>query len=163
LKKITTGTTCYQDDYNCIINPGDCGWYIGCLQRKFMCVYDEYPLGYGFRYCNKFHDHYNEFDNDGKKFVTAVTLCLQEQLIPYYKLDNITCQELHKLSFQTHPYCYLNVQPNFCHIALKNIITLLKIYEIADLLTWEALKQEIEVLDHCAIDVKPIYRFKNDE
>jgi len=154
--------SCYSDVNRCKYNPGDCGWYIGCLQNRFKCQYDDYPLGYGLRYCRKFNNHYQEFDEDGKKFVTLVTRCLQSQLIPYWTQGNLTCQELQEIAFKTHPYCYLNVSPNFCDIALNNIITLLKIYDIGDLISWEAIKQEIEILDRCALDVKPVLRFKRN-
>ena len=42
--------TCYTSD----IDNLECRWYVNCLEEKYQCGKNGYPLAYGYKYCNKF-------------------------------------------------------------------------------------------------------------
>ena len=43
---------------NCtaLANAGNCSFYTQCVEQKFQCGENRYPLAYGYRYCRKFTD-----------------------------------------------------------------------------------------------------------
>lgn len=43
-------TSCFDT----LINSQSCLWYPDCLELKYQCGSQGYPIGYGFKYCNKF-------------------------------------------------------------------------------------------------------------
>uniref|UniRef100_A0A1I8B0F6 Peptidase A2 domain-containing protein n=1 Tax=Meloidogyne hapla TaxID=6305 RepID=A0A1I8B0F6_MELHA len=50
------------------------------FEGKANCGDNGYPIGYGLKYCNKFYQHYDAFNDDGKEFVKCVGPCLAEEL-----------------------------------------------------------------------------------
>lgn len=41
-------------DCRALANDGDCSFYTHCVEQKFRCGENGYPLAYGHRYCQKF-------------------------------------------------------------------------------------------------------------
>lgn len=39
----------------------DCEWYVNCLEERFHCGENGYPLGYGYKYCTRFVDNLPKF------------------------------------------------------------------------------------------------------
>ena len=44
-------------DCTALANNGDCSFYTQCVEQKFQCGENGYPLAYGHRYCRKFTDN----------------------------------------------------------------------------------------------------------
>ena len=45
--------------------PNDCGFYKDCLEATFNCGEKGYPIGYGYKYCNRFLEEKHRFSKDG--------------------------------------------------------------------------------------------------
>ena len=44
-------------------NAGNCSFYTECVEQKFQCETNGYPLAYGDRYCNLFTNRQRCFTN----------------------------------------------------------------------------------------------------
>jgi hypothetical protein len=53
-----------SQDCTALANTGNCDFYTQCVEPKFQCGSDGYPLGYGNRYCNKFDEESNCFTQE---------------------------------------------------------------------------------------------------
>lgn len=65
-------------------NPprGQCGFYRDCLESKFHCGSEGYPLGYGEKYCEKFVAGQDKLSLAGQKWMMDTMQCLQRVLVP---------------------------------------------------------------------------------
>lgn len=81
-----------------------------------------------------------------------VLLCLQEKLVPFVDgsmSKNVTCDELEKYAFSTHPYCY--VDSGFCKLSVKDWEAVVQIVGLETLVkSWDIFKATVEVADDCA-------------
>ena len=48
--------TVKAQDCTALANAGNCDFYTQCVEAKFQCGTDGYPLAYGNRYCRQFGD-----------------------------------------------------------------------------------------------------------
>ena len=48
-------------DCTALANAGNCGFYTRCVETKFQCGTNGYPLAYGDRYCRRFENKQNCF------------------------------------------------------------------------------------------------------
>ena len=48
--------TVKAQDCTALVNAGNCDFYTQCVETKFQCGTNGYPLGYGNRYCRQFGD-----------------------------------------------------------------------------------------------------------
>ena len=51
--------TVKAQDCTALANVGNCDVYTQCVQAKFQCGTNEYPLAYGDRYCRRFENKQN--------------------------------------------------------------------------------------------------------
>ncbi|KAJ7780464.1 hypothetical protein B0H14DRAFT_3507542 [Mycena olivaceomarginata] len=51
----------------------DCTFYTDCLEAKYQCGADGYPIGYGFHFCTKFAESKSILSTAGKRAAGAVT------------------------------------------------------------------------------------------
>ena len=83
----------------------NCGFYSACLESKFQCGADGYPVGYGEKYCERFMSlntahsvSSSELSPDGIRWRNSTLICLQRALVntlPYNPSVN-SCDELHE-------------------------------------------------------------------
>ena len=85
-----------------------CTFYPDCLESKYECGSDGYPLGYGLKYCHAFTAAKDRLDSKGKQWVSDTMLCLQTALVPYATTETTTCSALKSTAFASHPDCYVN-------------------------------------------------------
>ncbi|XP_078620532.1 uncharacterized protein LOC144887281 isoform X2 [Branchiostoma floridae x Branchiostoma japonicum] len=121
--------TCLQ-----YVEGGNCDFYTECLEDKYSCGAKGYPVGYGHRYCNRFHTYYNDFNAEGKAWVDDVRKCLMKALVPIYKSNSYSCDEVKTLAFTSHPTCYTESGDRFCKVLWTNKLALLKVFEADDFL-----------------------------
>ncbi|CAK5082350.1 unnamed protein product [Meloidogyne enterolobii] len=50
------------------------------FEKTAKCGDNGYPIGYGLKYCNKFYQYYDSFNDFGKSFVKCVGPCLAEKM-----------------------------------------------------------------------------------
>eukprot|EP00058_Branchiostoma_floridae_P013150 XP_002598638.1 hypothetical protein BRAFLDRAFT_118365 [Branchiostoma floridae] len=113
---------------------GNCDFYTECLEDKYSCGAKGYPVGYGHRYCNRFHIYYNDFNAEGKAWIDDVRKCLMKALVPIYKSNSYSCDEVKTLAFTSHPTCYTESGDRFCKVLWTNKLALLKVFEADDFL-----------------------------
>jgi len=150
LLAVTLSTDCNSLSLN-----GTCEYYKTCLEEKYHCGENGYPVGYGFKYCSKFILFFEEFPPKGKEWVTKTLVCLKQSLQPHY-LSNSNCETVYSAAFDSHPECYF--QNGFCDLfldrvnILKTLKALLKVYEIQDFMSVTSLKQVYDTAKLCGKD-----------
>lgn len=148
------GSTC-SEDKACtdMAHRGDCDFY-ACFENRRNCGLKGYMLGYGRKYCNRFGQHYNNFNDAGRKWIDCARKCLTTALIGSYQTNTPSgygCDNITSLAFHTHVDCYHDC--GFCHVWNTNKLALLSVYELGDFLAQRAITQVLEVAKKCFIDV----------
>lgn len=104
----------------CVHPPRDsCDFYSDCLEDKYHCGPDGYPIGYGLKFCNIFGAAKPRFTAQGQKWVSDTMLCLQTALVPYATDQTTSCANLKTFAFGTHPRCY--VDSGYCDLAKEDL------------------------------------------
>ncbi|CAB4397273.1 unnamed protein product [Rhizophagus irregularis] len=125
-----------------------CNFYTDCLEKKFNCGINGYPIRYGSMNCEKFANAINRFSNDGKKWVTKTMLCLQNALVPVYNNNTITCAEIKSAAFSSHSKCYID--SGLCSIP-ADWLKIFQIIDIRDIVeSWEVIMQVVQTAEGCA-------------
>ncbi|XP_078701238.1 uncharacterized protein LOC144927581 [Branchiostoma floridae x Branchiostoma belcheri] len=110
---------------------GDCAFYgIPCLEKKYNCMPVGFPVGYGYRFCMKITEHFEEFDADGKAWISAVRNCLTKALIPIYKTEIYTCPTLETFGLKTYPKCFTQTKAGggLCKVVQTNKDALINVW-----------------------------------
>ena len=120
--------------------PDDCSFYSDCLEPTFECGPDGYPMGYGFKYCNRFLEEKDRFSAEGQEWIDGTLVCLKQALVPTVNSpDGITCDNVKKTAFDSHVDCY--IENGFCDLAFdyshpgemtKFVYDLMHVYEFKD-------------------------------
>lgn len=94
-----------QECYTSLVDSQTCSWYPLCLEEKYECGKTGYPIGYGYKYCNKF-GQLKTFPQ-ARLWIEATLVCLKQRLTPTLADDKtMSCHELRNTAFATHPLCY---------------------------------------------------------
>ena len=133
----------------------DCSFYSNFLEAKFKCGPKGYPIGYGYKYCNRFLEKYEIFTSSAQRWVSGTLLCLKKQLlvplIYHDERDKKSCDLINEEAFKSHVNCY--IENHFCEELKKNklrfMIDLLQVYKIKDFFSTIAVKQVKSVLATC--------------
>lgn len=142
---------------NCVamIENEGCEFYPKCLESMYNCGTSGYPIGYGFKYCSKFKAHFSEFPTEGQRWIEKTLLCLKRKLRPFL-VESISCPELYKEAFESHPDCYH--QSGFCElfnefsVMKQTVKALLKVYEVKDFASLLSVKQVFKTARLCGKD-----------
>ena len=148
-------------------NPvrGQCSFYEDCLETRYHCGADGYPLGYGKKYCNKFNAASDQFSQKGQIWMLDTMECLQRLLVPEAtgpeemgKQGTSPCDELRKKAFESHAECY--VQNGVCTLSVKDWIEIVEVVGLKTLFgNWEALKEVLKTVAGCLeLYAKKCYR-----
>lgn len=140
------------------VTQHDCDFYSKCLEPKFQCGAEGYPMGYGFKYCSKFLSHQQNFPQKGQEWINKTLLCLKQALVPFTtqsKKAN-TCKNILDSAFDSHPNCY--VESGFCELffqadAIKTMQALLGVYEVQTFANLISIKQVLQTIKLCGVDV----------
>ena len=62
-------STATAQDCTALANAGNCDFYTQCVEERFQCGSNGYPLGYGDTYCRR-------FQNQSSCFTSTVSICL---------------------------------------------------------------------------------------
>ena len=140
---VFTQTTPTPSSLTCqgYIDDGNCNFYSECVESRIPCGEGGYTLGYGYKYCNRFDQHRNRFNNEvskliffalchcstakpqfqGRQWIDGVRPCLMEEIqqsdvytTPSIAAASTACDNLRILAFNSHPTCY--VTHGFCSI-----------------------------------------------
>ena len=135
----------------------DCSFYPDCLEATYNCGPTGYPIGYGLKYCTKFVDNYDLYDEAGQAWIQGTLTCLKETLEPLIEnTANQTCDTVKTIAFDSHVNCY--VSNGFCDLVYnfghpiqesKFVWALMQTYEVKDFASFIAIKQIAQVMAQC--------------
>jgi len=140
-------------------NPvrGQCSFYEDCLETRYHCGADGYPLDYGKKYCNKFNAAKGGFTKEGQTWMLDTMECLQLALVPeangpqqamVEKQVGSPCDVLRRKAFGTHSQCY--IESGLCALGLKDWIRIVEIIDLKTLFgSREGLKEALEATAGC--------------
>lgn len=144
-------STLTQDCEALLAKRHDCEFYRSCLEKKFNCGRDGYPIGYGYKYCTRFLEQYDEFSSDAQQWIDDTLICLKQALADLYRSGKDSCERLYDIAFGSHPRCY--VQNGFCSILARHPFAfpadLMKVYDIADFMQTAAISQVKDTIKQC--------------
>ncbi|KDR81155.1 hypothetical protein GALMADRAFT_241715 [Galerina marginata CBS 339.88] len=163
------GGRCLTDETDLCSNPqrGQCGFYRDCLEARFHCGPEGYPLGYGEKYCEKFSNARDTLSSAGQVWMLDTMQCLQRALVPEVTSeltqdltalsDQQACDALKEKAFSSHPGCY--VDSGVCTLGLSDWTHIVKIINFSTLFgSWDAVKQALETVEECL----ELYRYLLD-
>ena len=128
----------------------NCGFYANCLESRYHCGPNGYPIGYGQTFCEKFVENRMLLDARGQTWMVNTMHCLQTSLVPDAIDSNATtCPTLKTRAFGTHARCY--VSNGLCSLGILNWEAIVEIVGIKTLFaSWDALKATAEAAGDCA-------------
>lgn len=134
-----------------------CAFYPDCLETRYQCGPEGYPIGYGLHYCSLFDDSAPDMSDAGRQWIDDTRLCLQDALVPYTKAtagregegeSAATCDEIREFAFATHPACY--VDSGVCTLPATDWGVIVRIVSLRELFgSWEALKATLQTAGRC--------------
>ncbi|MCB0420474.1 MAG: hypothetical protein KDD61_05735 [Bdellovibrionales bacterium] len=135
----------------------DCTFYRSCLESQYQCGQEGYPLGYGEKYCQRFHSlntpqSFNDkrLSTKGVKWRNRTLVCLQDELIrEQFQKGFLNCENIKNVGFQTHARCYAKADPSICGLPLSDWKAIASIVDIKDYGKPESVKQILEVIVAC--------------
>ncbi|KIJ06358.1 hypothetical protein PAXINDRAFT_103402 [Paxillus involutus ATCC 200175] len=137
-------------DPACANPPMDqCSFYATCLESRYHCGPDGYPLGYGRKYCQKFAGERSKLDPQGQKWMIDTMHCLQLVLVPdAIDANSTTCDALKDQAFASHAGCY--VSNGFCTLGVHDWAAIIEIVGITTpFANWDALKATMQAIAYC--------------
>lgn len=136
----------------------DCHFYQGCLEKKYHCGEEGYPVGYGGKYCSRFislntHRPFNgnELSEEGVKWRDRTLVCLQDELIRVELQSGFrSCEDIKDIGFNTHAACYAKAEPSICDLPLSDWMSIAGVVDIKDYGQTRSVKQVLEVMVTCS-------------
>lgn len=127
----------------------NCSFYADCLESRYNCGPDGYPIGYGQKYCEKFSEKRALLDSNGQQWMINTMHCLQTALVPDAIDSNATtCQKLEDNAFGTHAGCYLD--NGLCTLGVRVWEAIIEIVDIKTLFqSWDAFKATVQAAGGC--------------
>jgi len=132
---------------------GTCTFYRECLEAKYHCGEQGYPLGYGEHYCETFKVKRDLLSPAGQKWMVDTMQCLQETLVHEGAMDVLhvgdgDCGLLKDIAFDSHSRCY--VSSGLCELHTRDWVAILRIVEIKTLFgSVAALKETLQSTARC--------------
>lgn len=129
-----------------------CDYYRTCVESRFQCGINGYPLGYGEKYCLKFLSlSKNELSPKGLKWRDSTLKCLQTLLsLSIHNGEVKNCKEIHTEAFDSHPGCYTLPSNNLCDLPLADWKIIASTPSAVDLFSIQSAKQIATVLGTCS-------------
>lgn len=146
---VIVSATAFDEKCQNLIQDDSCDFYSQCLEEKYQCGEKGYPIGYGYKYCNKFLENFNDFPQKGQEWISKTLVCLKKTL----NFKFLDCQDVYDSAFESHPLCY--VESGFCDLFLdtehlkQTMKALFKVYEIKDFVSAMSLKQVFQTSKLC--------------
>ena len=120
LFSITAQGSLYID---CQASEKSCNSYL-CLEGIKHCGIKGYYLKFRYRYCETFSKYNYKFTSKGKRWLSDVKVCLQENAISDIEIER-SCKQIKKSAFSGHVACYLDA--GFCNLSFKDKVLVMKI------------------------------------
>jgi hypothetical protein len=129
----------------------NCTFYMLCLEDKYHCGPDGYPLGYGQHFCQKFAAEISSFSPKGRQWISNTMLCLQDSLVPEATTTTSgvnNCDSLKEVALSKHAKCY--VESGLCSLSPFDWLRIVRTVGIKPLVTsFEGFLQAVEAAGLC--------------
>ncbi|MBT3585020.1 MAG: hypothetical protein HN509_08940 [Halobacteriovoraceae bacterium] len=99
---------------DCRPNQDNCNAYL-CVEAQKSCGVKGYPIGFGYKYCQKFDRKKKKFSKDGRAWIKRVRLCLQEKII---NSPGLNCKQYRGASITQHADCYADT--GYCSLSKRD-------------------------------------------
>lgn len=136
---------------------GDCDFYSQCIEEVKTCGLDGYAIGYGERYCERFNSRDN-FSPNGRRWRDATLVCLQEELVQtsvdLLSDNDISCEGITDLAFDSHPYCYTQPGYSVCSLGIRDLLIIKRVIDTKDFLSRRGLRQLASVANTCLFGIR---------
>lgn len=136
---------------------GQCGFYAQCIESKYQCGPDGYPLGYGAKYCDRFNAlTATDLSPKGLVWRDHTLVCLQEQLAHLLVTSNPvnSCSSLKDYAFRSHVGCYTQPVAPVCDLTLGDWVEIVSVVDLKEYADKAGRDQVIEVIRKCGPKVK---------
>lgn len=144
----------------------NCDFY-KCLEEKYSCGSEGYPLGYGFKYCKRFSS-FNTPSNDnvfgldlsskGVQWRDHTLRCLQGELVStIYEVTQNSCSTVKSIGFGTHAKCYTSGPVSICSLPVKDWAAIMTMVKAQDYFSVESVDQVTDVLVQCGYQLMSEY------
>ncbi|UOF00418.1 hypothetical protein [Bdellovibrio reynosensis] len=133
-------------------SPKQCGFYRSCVETKYNCGGQGYPIAYGEKYCERFLSlTYKDLSLKGIQWRDATLVCLQNQISNLlYSSNNVrTCGDLKAFAFDTHAGCYTQKGNSICDLSYDEMTTIGNTVDVGDVMTINGVSQIFSVLKTC--------------
>nr|CAD2176957.1 unnamed protein product [Meloidogyne enterolobii] len=111
------------------------------FEDKAKCGNNGYLIGYGLKYCNKFYQNYDSFNDHGKEFIKCVGPCLAEKMRINIEKYKENCDLLRNFAFNSHTPCYLKCNFTKFNVWFNNADIFVRIVDSKDIFSAETFRQ----------------------
>lgn len=127
----------------------NCEFYAICLEARYQCGPQGYPLGFGERYCQAFAAARPRMSAAGQEWATKTMLCLQKALVPIAsQASPTTCEKIKQVAYASHPGCY--IQSGYCTLARSDLAIISDTVEPKDVIgSPEARQATLDTIAGC--------------
>ncbi|KAL1694174.1 hypothetical protein GGG16DRAFT_110525 [Schizophyllum commune] len=127
----------------------NCSFYLDCLESRYHCGPEGYPVGYGYKYCTQFSVEREKLSEKGQTWMVDTMQCLQRTLVPEATgVSNTTCEQLEDKAFDSHSVCY--TQAGLCTLPPTDWLAIVSIVHLPTLFqSWDAFKETLQAGADC--------------
>lgn len=140
---------------NCAALIGTCDYYL-CVEANHQCGAGGYPVGYGYKYCNRsLFGLLQEMQSEvGRQWVVKTVRCLQTKLNDEIGSAGagrgamaMSCDQIRQTALDSHPDCY--VDSGFCEMPMADKMKIFNTVK-SELLSSSTVSQATKTLSRCA-------------
>jgi hypothetical protein len=157
---------------NCAALIGTCDYYL-CVEANHQCGVGGYPVGYGYKYCNRsLFGLLQEMQSEvGRQWVVKTVRCLQTKLNGEFGAGRgaqaedaagagvssesrvtwgamaMSCDQIRQTALDSHPDCY--VDSGFCEMPMADKMKIFNTVK-SELLSSSTVSQATKTLSRCA-------------
>ena len=128
-----------------------CELYDKLAERCTCKGSDDYLLGYGRKYCERFL-HSTDWSAAGTKWRDSTLVCLQRSLLralAHTRQRACDCEKIRNIAWQTHARCYTQPLTSVCRLPLSDLRKIYGIVDASDLLAPSGISQIFAIAGVC--------------
>lgn len=129
--------------------PNTCDFYADCLESRYHCGSEGYPMGFGDHFCKRFQNTRPNMTPAGQQWLTKTMQCLQRKLVPFATgSQSATCPSLRSTAFETHSDCY--VDSGVCTLDPSDWAKIFGTVDLKTVFNPDSLRETLETVQGCA-------------
>lgn len=96
-------------------SDGDCDFYT-CFEARHPCDSHNYALNYGLRFCHRFREEYDQFNQQGQELISGTRRCSMMAMLEHYNASHVNCEDVEAEAKMSHSIC--ERQHGICDISM---------------------------------------------